>query len=148
MEHQPSNLFALQIDSQANHFLSETARWAKFLSIVGFVMCGILVMAGLFAGSIMGVLMRTQMGSNEGIGGAFITVIFLLLAVLYFIPCLYLFRFSTKMQIALRTNDQLQLNASFKNLKACMRYVGIYTIIVLAIYILSIFFGVIGTGFR
>jgi hypothetical protein len=148
MEHQSTNLFDLQIDGQSSSFLSDAARWSKFLAIIGFVMCGLLVVAGIFAGSVMGIMMNSQMGAAGGVGGAVFTVVFLFFALLYFFPCLYLFNFASKMQLALRTNDQAQLNASFKNLKSCMRYMGIFTIIILSFYILGIVASVLTAGFR
>ena len=41
-------LFSLQIDPLTKSHLWETARWAKFLSIVGFVLCGLILIGGLF----------------------------------------------------------------------------------------------------
>lgn len=47
------------------------------------------------------------------------------------------------MRNALGTGDQLSLNTSFQNLKIMFRYVGILTIIVVALYIIAIFVTVI-----
>ena len=41
------------------------------------------------------------------------------------------------MRTALATSDQLALNTSFQNLKIMFRYVGILTIIVVALYIIA-----------
>ena len=61
-----------------------------------------------------------------------------------FFPCLSLFRFATKMQLALRTNDQETLNVSFENLKSCFKFMGIFTLIILAIYGLIFIFAMLG----
>lgn len=135
------NLFELQVDQQSISFLGETARWAKFLSIVGFVLCGLMIVFAVFAGSILATIARLNntdaLGSTMGIGGAFISVIYIVIALLYFFPCLYLFNFSTKMQLALRNNDQTNLNVAFGNLKSCFKFVGILTIIFLSFYLLG-----------
>ena len=47
------HLFDLQVDQQSISYLGEIARWAKFLSIVGFVVCGVMIIFALFAGSIL-----------------------------------------------------------------------------------------------
>jgi hypothetical protein len=52
------------------------------------------------------------------------------------------------MQVALRSNDQSQLNQSFRNLKACYRFMGILMIICLCIWGLGIIFAIIGAAFR
>jgi uncharacterized membrane protein (DUF485 family) len=130
------NLFELQIDHETTGYLSETTRWAKFLSIVGFVFCGFMVVAALFAGTIASKL--NPLGGTMGAGGFLLTVIYLCGALLYFFPCLYLFNFSKKMQFALRNNDQINLNDSFRNLKSNFKFVGILTIVILSFYAIGI----------
>jgi len=147
-----TGLFELHIDAPSSAYLNETAKWAKFLAIVGFIMCGLIVIVAFFAGSIFSAAFSRagQEGglsaATGGIGGGFITVIYILVALLYFFPCLFLFKFASKMKVALRTNDQEQLADSFKNLKACFRFLGILTIIVLSFYALALIFLVIGAA--
>ena len=50
---QSSNLFELQLDQPSINYLSEAARWSRFLSIIGFIYCGFMVLFGLFFGSVM-----------------------------------------------------------------------------------------------
>ena len=101
-----ANLFDLQLDQQATAYLSESARWARFLSILGFIMCGLLVLAGVFMGSVLSTAFSGSMGAGSYFGGAFFTVIYIVFALVYFFPCLYLFQFGAKMRMALRNNDQ------------------------------------------
>jgi hypothetical protein len=131
------NLFDLQVDAQASGYLAEAAKWGKFLSIVGFIVCGLMALAGLFAGSMMGSLMSGgSTGVESAIGGGVFTVIYFLTALLWFMPCLYLYKFSTKAQSAIRANEQAELVESMKNLKSCFRFMGILMIILLAFYAL------------
>ncbi|MES1219129.1 MAG: hypothetical protein ABUT20_26725, partial [Bacteroidota bacterium] len=51
-QNQESSLFGLTIDQESKSHLSEAARWARFLAIVGFVICGLIVILGIFFGSI------------------------------------------------------------------------------------------------
>lgn len=127
------NLFELQVDHETTGYLSETAKWAKFLSIVGFVFCGLIVVAALFTGTIASSLGPFG-GAAMGAGGFMQIVLLLAMAALYFFPCLFLFNFSRKMQFALRNNDQINLNDSFRNLKSNFKFVGILTIVILSIY--------------
>ncbi|MCW3116029.1 MAG: hypothetical protein JWM28_111 [Chitinophagaceae bacterium] len=152
-ENQNISLFGLSIDPAAKAHLSEAARWARFLAIVGFVIIGLIVLIGIFAGSILG-SMTGGLGGNElgssrvtsGIMGSFFIVIYILVAAFYFFPCLFLFRFATKMKTALASNDQETVNSSFQNLKKLFRFVGIFTIIMLAIYAIALVFGLLGAG--
>jgi len=142
-----TNLFELQIDANAQAILRETSKWAKFLSIVGFIFCGILLVIGIFAASLFAT-MSTQYGSPMPAQmGGLMTGFYIFYAVIYFFPCLFLFRFSTRTQVALRSNDQLQLSTALGSLKSYFKFFGILTIIILSLCILAIVFGVIGAAF-
>jgi hypothetical protein len=136
------HLFELQVDQQGISYLSETARWAKFLSIVGFVICGLMLVAALFAGSLMASFSRFGRGDAMqgamGMGGAFFSLIYIVITLLCFFPCLYLYNFSGKLQHALSNNDQTSLNISFSHLKSCLKFIGILTIVILSFYALAV----------
>ena len=150
MEQSSQNLFDLQIDHQSNSYLSEAAKWGKFLAIMGFIFCGLLIIIALFAGTMMASVMSGFGGSSSdatasAVGGGVITFVYLVFAVIYFFPCLYLYNFSSKMQAALRANQQETLNTSFRNLKSCFKFMGILMIIMLAFWALGIVIA-IGAG--
>src|ERR1022692_2663210 len=120
------NLFDLQIDHQSSAYLGETAKWAKFLSILGFVFCGLILIIAIFFGSFFSTAFSGKyggvgMGAAAGAASGLFIFVYVCIALLYFFPCLYLFNFSNKMQIALKNNDQGQLSLSFKNLKSCFK---------------------------
>ncbi len=143
------NFDDLVITHDVRMFLQETAKWAKFLSIVGFVMLGFLVIMALFISVFMGAMMSEmpEAGPFGAMGGGLIGVFYILIALIYFFPILYLYRFATKMKTALNNNDQSYLSASFKNLKSCYKFMGIFMIIVLGFYALGIVFAfLMGAG--
>lgn len=153
MEHldqpQESSLFGLNVDPVIKSHLFETARWGKFLAIVGFVVCGLIVVGGIFMVTAFSTFERRYSGYNSSasLGAVFgpsLAIIYVLISILYFFPCLFLLRFSNKMKTALATDNQAELTLSFQNLKALFRYVGILTIIVLSLYALAIVFGGLG----
>jgi len=148
MDQQNQNLFELQLDQPSAAYLGEAAKWAKFLAIIGFIFCGLMILAALFAGSIIGAMMSSMGGGSASMfGSGFVTVLYLCLTAIYFFPCLYLFRFASQMQDALHSNEQNKLQTSFKNLKACFRFMGILFIVIMSIYILMIIFVmVVGLG--
>jgi hypothetical protein len=139
-ESNQSSLFELSIDHESHSHLSETARWAKFLAIVGFVTCGLIAILSFFMGSILASTTLTPY-STSGlgvIGGAFITILYLVIAVIYFFPCLFLYNFSVRLKAALGSNDQVKLNQSLKSQKTLFKYVGIMTIVILSFYALAL----------
>ncbi|OQP60660.1 hypothetical protein A3860_32175 [Niastella vici] len=125
----------LQIDHENNSYLNEVARWSKFLSIVGFVFTGLGTL-----GLLISLFARSSYESFYTPfwqqSGAVVVMIGLLS--LCFFPCLYLFKFSNKMKLALRTDDQYSMTTAFKNLKSYFKFVGIFTIVILAIYVIVI----------
>jgi len=143
-QNQETSLFGFGIDQSSKVHLAEAAKWAKFLAIVGFVMCGLIVVIAIFAGSIF-TMMSTSYNDEyrssaplTGGLGAFVAIFYIGIAVLFFFPYLFLFRFANHMKNALNSNEQLTLNASFQNLKIMFRYVGILTIVMLSFYALGI----------
>ncbi|HKZ67191.1 MAG TPA: DUF5362 family protein [Chitinophagaceae bacterium] len=152
-QNQDSSLFGINVDQTAKSHLAEAAKWAKFLSIIGFISCGFLVLIGIFFGSFMS-MFSSQYGNNPYSElptsspefGAAMAVVYIIIALIYFFPCLFLFRFATKMKAALASNDQEVLNTSFQNLKASFRYVGIITIVMLAFWVLAFIVGLLGAA--
>jgi Na+/H+ antiporter NhaC len=145
---QESPLFGLSIDPLIKSHLSETARWGKFLSIIGFICCALIVIGGIYFVTAVSSMERTYGGLNEGPSfssfGPFFAVLYIVFALLYFFPCLFLLRFSNKMKTALAADSQADLTVSFQNLKVLFRYIGILTIIVLSLYLLFFLFGGLG----
>jgi hypothetical protein len=144
-----TSLFELQVDHESSNYLKDAARWAKFLAIVGFIFCGLMVLGAIFAGSVLANMYSSMgMGQAAGAIGGLVSVGYILGALLCFFPCLYTYNFARKMQVALRNNDQVQLNQSFRNLKAYYRFTGILMVIVLCLWALFFLFAIIGSAFR
>jgi hypothetical protein len=143
-----SHLFELQVDHNGSAYLKETAKWAKFMSIMGFIFCGLFVLVALFAGTFLSAAFSSFGAAGSAMGGAMVSVLYIAIALIYFFPCLYLFNFATKMQTALRNNDQELMNVSFKNLKSCYRFMGILMIIGLGFWALGIIAVVLGGTMR
>jgi uncharacterized membrane protein YjgN (DUF898 family) len=114
---------------------------------MGFITLGLLVIFSFFVGAIfanysaLSPYPSTELRTAAGIGGAFFTVIYLIVAVIYFFPCLYLYRYSVRMKAALNTNDQTKLNQSLKSQRMLFRYVGIVTIIVISLELIALLIG-------
>ncbi len=142
----PSDSLVLTQDVKS--YLLETAKWSKLLSIVGFVMIAFVVIAAVFAGLFMGTMMSSMTedlgGAGGALGGVGVTIMYLLIALLYYFPLMYLYKFSSKMKTAITDNNQEQLSESFKNLKSCYKFIGILTLITVILYGLIFVFALIG----
>ena len=146
----------LLVTSEMKNYLLEAAKWAKFLAIVGFVFIGLLVRGAFTFGSIISTLMG-GMGNSSAMGasgfaaggaGIIMTVYFLLIALLYFFPCLYLYQFATRTQNAIRANLEFDLAYAFSRLKSFFKFIGILFIIILAFYALGVVAMLIGFAAR
>jgi hypothetical protein len=146
-EHSVIESFEMKLSASAKDFLKETAKWAYFLSVLGFIGIGLIVFAALFAGTLFSAMAKLNpamgmMGSSFGIVMAFI---YLLIAVLYFFPVYYLNKFASSVKAACKNNDSDTLTTSFRYLKSHYRYIGIMTLVVFSLYLLM-FVGMIVAG--
>lgn len=138
--------FELQLNELSKDYLRETAKWAKFLSIVGFVVIGLMVI-GAFAMFAMGSALGSMGGMGGGMfamGGAFVGIVYLLIALLYFFPVLYLYKFSSSTLKAFENSNTEQLTDGLKNLKSHYKFVGILTAIFVGLYALIFLIGIFG----
>lgn len=143
MENSSFDNFDLQLNEAGRSFLRTIGKWAMFLSIVGFIFIGLMLVFA-FAMFSVGALGSAAMGGAFGaIGGGFLGAMYLIIAVLYFFPVLYLFQFSSRIKRAFAENDSVQLNDALESLKSHYKFVGIFTIIFLSLYILIIFFAIV-----
>lgn len=130
---------SLNITPEAAGYLKESGSWGRFLAIMGFVFIGLVILVGLFAGAVLG-----QIGAPMGISGGFFSILYLLIGLLYFFPVWYLFKFATNARSAIDRKDGQALTTSLENLKSMFKFMGIFMIIILALYAVAIVFGLAG----
>lgn len=134
----------LVIDWRSKEFLKETAKWTKFLSILGFVGIGLMVL-----GSLVMLFAPSSLMSNGDFpfgGKIFMMLLYLAFAVLYYFPISYLYQFSENTKKAIENNDNNAIRDAFEFLKSHYKFMGILTIILLSFYAIMIFIGLIGAG--
>ncbi|HEV7330800.1 MAG TPA: hypothetical protein VGN63_07165 [Flavisolibacter sp.] len=151
---QDSSLFSLTIDPAAKSHLLETAKWARFLAMVGFVFLVLVIFVGIYSTVTINRFEDSYremggMGSETVLGsaGTGVAVIYIIMAIIWFFPLIFTLRFANQMRNALQSNDQELLGTSFQNLKVCYRYLGIVTVIFLVMIALSLLFGLMGLAF-
>ena len=149
-ERQP--LFSLSIEPITKLHLSETARWARFLAIIGLVFLMLFIVGGLVYSIYLSTVLES-VNSDYGFRASYSrsmaagsVIMILIAAVISFFPLLYMLRFANGMRKALNANDQEALNSSFQNLKIYFRYIGIITIIGLVLWVLWITIFILGSA--
>ncbi|HXB96274.1 MAG TPA: hypothetical protein VNU70_13980 [Puia sp.] len=138
MEPKQSNLFELQVDHLSSVYLRGAARWARFLSLVGFIFCGLSLFSAVLFATVLSGLIGSLGSGGLGMSGGRLAIVYICIAVLNFIPCRYLYNFATRMSLALDNNDQERLNNSFRNMRAFYRFVGVLMIACLGFWLLFI----------
>ena len=137
---------ALKFGAKTKAVLAEIGKWGKFVSIVGFVLAGLMVMVGLalvFSGDMISAKL-TEMGQPAGIVSPASGIAYMLIGVLYFFPSRYIYDFSIYMQQAVAHDDQESMDYSFDRLKTFFRFLGIIAIIAMVFYAFAFMLSLIG----
>jgi len=140
----PSIFESNSLSDSAKAHLLETTRWTKFLAILSFIFIALMLIGFIFmisAGSMM-----SSASSGMGSSPWMITIVWLLLGLFYWYPSVMLYKFSNAMKDGLNTaNNELVENA-FRYQKNFWKYMGIFTIVVISLYLIVIVAVVAGTA--
>ncbi|MFC4721831.1 DUF5362 family protein [Geojedonia litorea] len=140
------DVFELNMSNDVLGFLKETSTWTYFLSILGFIGIGLMVIFGLLFSTILGSMTDANPYEQVGFNTGYLGLIYVAMALLYFFPVYYLYNFSRKMKTALRMKNNDDFSAAFSNLKSHYKFVGILTIVIISLYVLLFFFALIGAS--
>ena len=142
MQNAIKELEQLTITSGAKGFLTETSKWCKFLSILGFVGLGLLLLSSFFIYTIYSNMSQASaMPFNLGI---VMTIVYVLIIAIYIFPIYYLYQFSVQLKKALISKDDETLASAFEMLKSHYKFTGVFSIIMLSIYVLAGIVGLMG----
>jgi hypothetical protein len=135
--------FENQLTTAAVGFLQESAKWSKFMAIIGFIGIGLMVLVSLFMAigfSAMGASTMPELPFSMSI----FSIIYVLFAAIYFFPVYYLYQYATKTSAALHSKNKQLLADGLENLKSHHKFLGIFTLIIISIYGLIFVFAILG----
>src|SRR5437899_2895375 len=138
----------LTISRPAAHYLHETSKWTNFLSIMGFILTGLIVVAALFVGSIMSLMRPGEMNNMPKGTTFFLSIMYMIMGLLYFFPSWYLFKYTQKLKSALSSRDSNELIAAFENQKSLYKFWGIFTISIISFYAIILVVTLLIASFR
>jgi hypothetical protein len=129
----PAEAQKIEIGPDTLKHLNTARKWAMFLAIISFILVGLFTIIGLIAGTFL----KTFSGGDKNIGipDSLVYIPLIAMAVVYFFPVLFLFRFSKFSHRAILTFDKAMLHKAIKNLKYYFAYIGILIIVIFSIYI-------------
>jgi hypothetical protein len=128
MENTQEPLIDLDVDYDTKNILTETARWTKFISIVGIIGVGLLLLCLLFAGTMITTLTSKMMPGFESYTGILISAVIIVVAILGLMVSL-LYRFSTLIKKGIETQDQDAFNRGLSSLKTYFIISGIFAVL-------------------
>ncbi len=126
----------IEIEQETLKYLNTIRKWAMFLSIMGFIFLGLIIVLGLLAGTFLSAFNSGEKGL--GIPESLTYVPVFLIAAIYFFPVYFLFRFSKHTAHAVQLLDKKELHKAFKYLKSYFVYLGVLLIIILSIYVVAL----------
>ena len=136
----------LVVTEDIRSHIYETAKWARFLAIVGFLTSGVLIMVAFSASAFENALTQTPGGQQMAeLGSTMLTVIMLLSALLYFYPSLMLFKYASAAKTAVLYQEQESLSVAMAKMKSFFKFWAILTIVTISFYVISIFTAVFFT---
>ena len=123
-------------------YLYSTAKWAGFLAILALISTGFLALLGVLIMILSPIIGEFQDFDSIGLLPDFtllgVGLFYLLIAVFYSLPAIYLYKFSSKTKKAFRMNNQKELDDALRNLRKTFKFIGILVVVMLAISLLII----------
>lgn len=117
-------------DNALKHLLS-VRRWTFFFSVVGSVFVALFFLGMIIVGTSVNFMPQTL-----PYYGKTLFIIYAIVALLFFIPLLGLYRFSVRIKEGIDARDSLVVEAAFKSLKVSVQAMGVLLALVVCLYVL------------
>ena len=135
----------LELERDALLNLHETGGWASFLAILGFILVGFLILMGFIMNTVFSNLPVED--SPLPITGTLFMVVYLLIAIVYFFPVYFLYKFASGVRQGIRARDSHQVGEAIRYLNSHYKFIGIMTIAMFVLYFVFILlFFALGAG--
>lgn len=124
----------IRLLEESKMYVSSIGKWLKFFAVFSCICIFFLLMC---------TILMIALGSHIPMfhGGKslrWFNLIYIVLALLYIWPILYMFRSSAAAKSAVESNDNVQIVEFLKNNKLYWKFCGILTIVLFAVYIVFI----------
>ena len=113
--------------------MRSTRPWTMFLSVLGFIGAGLFLIIGIVM-----LFMRALPRQDAQLANAFMGVMYIVFAVVYCFPSLYLFKYSNFVKLFYQSKNEGHLESALSYQKSFWKFVGILSIITIVISILGI----------
>lgn len=127
----------LELNEQAVDALRSSAKWSMFLAIMGFIGIGFMILGAIAMTSIMSIIPSSPTSPFGNLKG-FISGIYIVMALIYFFPVYYLYKYASDMKNALLSSSSDMVGTALGYLKSHHKYLGISIIVIISLYIIFI----------
>ena len=131
-ENKMSSKEALVLNEEIRAHLLESAKWAKFLAVLGYIMITLMVL--MLLSFFFFFSKSSRFSENEGL-----TIFPFLMICIYYLPIRFLYQYAQRIKVAVRSNDLDVLTSAFKSLKLHYKVIAIIIISFFALMLLPMF---------
>ncbi|MEM9721339.1 MAG: DUF5362 family protein [Bacteroidota bacterium] len=127
---------ALHVTALSRDYLLSASKWSRILAILGFIGVGFMLLAGVFfvfASNFFPTSQEVPMPFPM----SFLGIIYFAIAAIYVYPLISLWRFANQTEKGVNKKDSLTLEHGLMNLGTFFRFLGIMSLVIIGIYILS-----------
>ena len=130
------------------YYLRGASPWLRFIGICGFISLGLMVLTILvIAFGLRSMIPDTQEYAPLRAISPVMTLFYVPILALYFLPVRFLFRFGKYLKSYLFTGDTRDLEEAFKNNKSLWTFIGVLMIIALSFFALFLLIVIITAVF-
>ena len=125
-----------QLTSESIDYLLKAAKWGKFLSILGFIVCGLLIVGGIAMTFVLNMVSEDMIPLDMPFSPTVLSFFYIIFAAIYLIPVIFLNSFSNNAIKAVNLSSTENMTTSIKNLKNLFVFVGVSTVVLIGLYTL------------
>ncbi|HET7673897.1 MAG TPA: DUF5362 family protein [Gammaproteobacteria bacterium] len=123
--------------------LRATKPWVRLIAVVGFIWAGLVMLGGI-------AILIDPSGARQTFAGTAVGIIDLVLALIYFFPCLFLFGYASAIGDTLNGGGGGALEKALERQRLFWHYAGILALIGLVLgiiaFVATIILGITGLG--
>ena len=126
-----------QLTSQSIAYLHKAAKWGKFISLLGFIMTSLMIIAGILMSFVLNSVNLNEMAPlNSPFSAKALSILYVSVAAIFLIPVSFLHAFSNNAIKAVNQGNTDKMTTSLRNLKNLFVFLGISTLVILALYVI------------
>jgi hypothetical protein len=133
-----------QITEESLAFLIQAAKWGKFMAILGFIVTGLLIVSGILMSFVLSSVQDEMVPMNIPFPPIVLSIIYMIIALIYIVPVIFLNTFCNNVIKAAKHASSGHLTTSLRSLKNLFVFIGVSTVVILSIYLISLV--VVGVG--